>query len=60
MNARQDLPGALLLHRLAREEGLFADPSGERPALVVVLRVAQGLARGVVVTILPDGGERYL
>jgi cysteine synthase B len=45
--------------RLAREEGLFVGPSSGA-ALAVALRVAERLERGVVVTIFPDGGEKYL
>jgi cysteine synthase B len=48
-----------MLRRLAREEGLFAGVSGAA-ALVAARRVAATLDRGVVVTILPDGGDRYL
>ena len=44
--------------RLAREEGLFCGPSGGA-AVTVALRIAQE-ERGVVVALLPDGGERYL
>jgi cysteine synthase B len=48
-----------MVRRLAREEGLFAGVSGAA-ALVAARRVAASLDRGVVVTILPDGGDRYL
>jgi cysteine synthase B len=44
---------------LARHEGLLAGPSGGA-AVLASLRVAQTLAEGVVVTVLPDGGSRYL
>ena len=44
---------------LAREEGLFVGPSGGA-AVLASLRVARTLDTGVVVTILPDGGSRYL
>lgn len=47
-----------LARRLAREEGIFCGPSGGA-ALAVALRVAAS-EEGVVVAILPDGGERYL
>ena len=43
---------------LAREEGIFCGPSGGA-AVAVALRVAQRDG-GVVVAVLPDGGERYL
>jgi len=45
--------------RLAREEGLFVGPSSGA-ALAVALKVAQRAQRGVVVTVFPDGGEKYL
>ncbi len=48
-----------MVRRLATEEGLFAGVSGAA-ALVAVRRVAATLDRGVIVTILPDGGDRYL
>ena len=44
--------------RLAREEGLFCGPSGGA-AVAVALRIA-AQEDGVVVALLPDGGERYL
>ena len=44
---------------LARHEGLFAGPSSGAAALAA-LRVARDLREGVVVTVLPDGGGRYL
>jgi len=44
--------------RLAREEGIFCGPSGGA-AVAVALRVAERDG-GVVVALLPDGGERYL
>jgi cysteine synthase B len=48
-----------LVLRLARDEGLLAGPSGGA-ALAASLRVARSLTQGVIVTIFPDGGERYL
>jgi len=48
-----------LIRRLAREEGLFVGPSSGA-ALAGALRVARSLASGVVVTVFPDGGDRYL
>lgn len=45
--------------RLAREAGLFVGPSSGA-AYAAALRVAEGLERGTVVTVLPDGGDRYL
>jgi S-sulfo-L-cysteine synthase (O-acetyl-L-serine-dependent) len=44
---------------LARQEGLFAGPSSGAAALAA-LEVARDLRQGVVVTVLPDGGGRYL
>ncbi len=44
--------------RLAREEGLYAGTSSGA-AVHAALELARTLDRGVVVTILPDGGDRY-
>jgi cysteinyl-tRNA synthetase len=44
---------------LAREEGLFVGMSSGAAAYVA-LQTARELPRGVIVVILPDGGERYL
>lgn len=48
-----------LMRRLAREEGLLVGPSSGA-ALWGALEVARRLDHGVVVTIFPDSGERYL
>ena len=48
-----------LVRRLARQEGLLVGPSSGA-ALAACLRVADDIDRGVVVTIFPDGGDRYL
>ena len=48
-----------MVRRLAREEGVFVGVSGAA-ALVATLRAAAAVERGVFVTIIPDGGERYL
>ncbi|HEX7879397.1 MAG TPA: cysteine synthase family protein [Candidatus Eisenbacteria bacterium] len=48
-----------MTRRLAREEGLRVGPSSGA-AVVVALRVARRLSRGTVVTVFPDGGDRYL
>lgn len=52
-----------LVRRAAREEGLLIGNSGGAN-LAASLRVAEGLhragRRGVVVTVFPDSGERYL
>lgn len=45
--------------RLAREEGLFVGISSGAAA-VAALRVAEQLEEGVVVTIFPDSGNKYL
>lgn len=47
-----------LVRRLAREEGLLCGPSSGA-ALAVALRIA-AREEGLVVAVLPDGGERYL
>ncbi len=44
---------------LARKEGIFAGMSSGA-ALFAALEIAQELEEGVIVVILPDGGERYL
>jgi cysteine synthase B len=48
-----------LMRRLAQEEGLLVGPSAAA-AFWGALTVARGLERGVVVTLFPDSGERYL
>ena len=48
-----------MVRRLAREEGLLVGISAGA-ALFCALRVARELERGVVVTIFPDGGDKYL
>ena len=48
-----------MVRRLAREEGLLAGISSGA-ALAVSLDVARRLDRGIVVTIFPDGAEKYL
>jgi len=45
--------------RIAREEGLLIGYSGGA-ALQGAFEVAEGLKEGVVVTVLPDRGDRYL
>jgi cysteine synthase len=49
----------VLVRRLAREEGLLAGISSGA-ALWAAIEVAKTLTQGVVVTIFPDGGSRYL
>jgi cysteine synthase B len=48
-----------MLLRLAREEGLFVGISSAAAA-VAALRVAEGLDEGIVVTLFPDAGYKYL
>jgi cysteine synthase B len=48
-----------MVRRLAREEGLLAGISSGAAA-VAMLDVAQRLDGGVVVTVFPDGAEKYL
>jgi cysteine synthase B len=48
-----------LVRRLAREEGLLVGISAGA-ALAATLSVARRLASGVVVTVFPDGAEKYL
>jgi cysteine synthase B len=48
-----------MVRRLAREEGLFVGISSGAAA-VAALRVASELDEGVVVTIFPDAGYKYL
>ncbi|MEE8595196.1 MAG: pyridoxal-phosphate dependent enzyme, partial [Gemmatimonadota bacterium] len=45
--------------RLARESGLFVGTSSGA-AYAGCIRVAEQLEVGTIVTILPDGGDRYL
>src|SRR5213593_898784 len=48
-----------MVRRLAREEGLLAGISSGA-AVAAMLDVARGLDRGVIVTVFPDGAEKYL
>ena len=48
-----------MVRRLAREEGVMAGISSGA-ALSAVLRVAKGLTSGIIVTVCPDGAEKYL
>jgi S-sulfo-L-cysteine synthase (O-acetyl-L-serine-dependent) len=48
-----------MVRRLAREEGVMAGISSGA-ALAAVLKVAKGLKSGVIVTVCPDGAEKYL
>lgn len=48
-----------MVTRLAREEGLFVGISSGA-AVVAALKIASELDEGVVVTVLPDAGYKYL
>ena len=48
-----------MVKRLAREEGLFVGTSAGAAAAAAI-RVAETLHEGIVVTVLPDGGFKYL
>ena len=48
-----------LTRRLAREEGLFVGPSSGA-ALAACLGVMETVRSGIIVTVFPDGGDRYL
>jgi len=48
-----------LVLQLARDEGVLIGPSGGA-ALAASLRVAAEIDRGIIVTVFPDGGDRYL
>ena len=44
---------------LAAKEGLFVGMSSGA-AVAIALRLAKGMKEGVIVTLLPDRGDRYL
>jgi S-sulfo-L-cysteine synthase (O-acetyl-L-serine-dependent) len=48
-----------MTRRLARDAGLFVGPSSGA-ALSAAVEVARSIDRGLVVTVFPDGGGRYL
>jgi cysteine synthase B len=48
-----------MCRRLAREEGVLVGVSAGA-AMAAALRTAEGLDRGVVVTLLPDSASKYL
>lgn len=52
-------PAYELTRRLAREEGLLVGPSSGA-ALLGVLELLKEIREGVIVTIFPDGGDKYL
>ncbi len=55
----EDEDAFAMARRLAREEGLFVGMSGGA-ATAAAAELAVSLEKGLVVVILPDGGERYL
>lgn len=55
----EDDPAYEMARRLAREEGIFVGMSAGA-AMKVALDEARKLKKGIVVAMLPDGGERYL
>jgi cysteine synthase B len=48
-----------MVRRLAREEGVMAGISSGA-AIAAVLQVARNLSSGIIVTVCPDGAEKYL
>jgi cysteine synthase len=48
-----------LVRRLGREEGMFVGLSSGAAALAA-LEVAQEINQGIVVTVFPDAGYKYL
>jgi cysteine synthase B len=44
--------------RMAKEEGLWVGPSSGA-ALWAALKLAESIDRGMIVTVFPDGGDRY-
>jgi cysteine synthase len=48
-----------MVRRLAREEGLLAGISSGA-AVAAMVDVARHLGQGIVVTVFPDGAEKYL
>jgi cysteine synthase B len=49
----------VMTKRLAKEEGVFAGMSAGG-AVAATLKLAEKLKTGVIVTIIPDRGDRYL
>ena len=59
MLAIETEPAHEMVRRLAREEGMFVGISSGA-ATVAALRIAKELTCGVVVTLFPDAGYKYL
>jgi cysteinyl-tRNA synthetase len=55
----EDAEAFEMTRRLAKEEGIFAGMSSGA-AMAAALKIAQEIEEGLLVVILPDGGERYL
>jgi len=49
----------VMTRRLAQEEGWLVGPSAGA-AMLAAVQVAQEIEEGVIVVVLPDGGDRYL
>ena len=49
----------IMSNRLAKEEGIFCGMSAGG-AVATALKIAQQIDKGVVVTVIPDRGDRYL
>jgi len=52
-------PSYEMANRLAREEGLFVGQSSGA-AMIGALEMAKEIEEGVIVTLFPDGGDKYL
>jgi len=52
-------PAYEMMRRLAAEEGWLVGPSAGA-AMTAALRLAEDIGEGIVVAVLPDGGDRYL
>jgi cysteinyl-tRNA synthetase len=55
----EDAEAFEMTRRLAKEEAIFAGMSSGA-AMAAALKIAQEIEEGLLVVILPDGGERYL
>jgi cysteine synthase len=57
--AVSDADAVRMMHRLWREEGVFAGASSGAN-LIISLKEAKSISSGNVVTVFPDSGNRYL